>query len=313
LNLIVGGTGFIGGHLAEYFFEQAEISKGIFRKGSHLRIMDQSGIQCLEADLMDRTTLHEPLEGVETVYSLASPTPKDGENQDYLGPNTQGIMNLLAEAKEHGIKRFVHLSTLDVYGLGRHSSIDASSTPSPTHPYQKAKLAADKLVAEFAGANPGIKVRIVRAARAVGARDRTLTVPILRMASQGRILLPAGDSTASFSHPRDIAQALLKAANADGGNGPIIQPVKSFDASPAELAETMAKAVGKNARVKQSGLFSGRTALPDYTVSQLRASLHLEEKDAWKRSGYAPSYGLEKVATEVALWFKKEPWNVEEN
>jgi len=217
LNLIVGGTGFVGGHLAEYFFEQAEISKAISRKGSHLRIIDQSGIQCLEADLMDRATLHEPLDGVETVYRLASPMPRDGENQDYFGPNARGIANLLAEAKEHGIKRFVHLSTLDVYGLDRHSSINARSIPSPTHPYQAGKLAADKLVTGFAEGNPEIKVRIVRAARAVGARDRTLVVPILRMASEGKILLPAGDATASFSHPKDIAQALLKAANVDGG------------------------------------------------------------------------------------------------
>ena len=74
-NLIVGGTGFIGGHLAEYFFKEGEISKGIFRKGSHLRIMDQCGIQCIEADVMDRHTLHEPLDMVDVVYNLASPPP----------------------------------------------------------------------------------------------------------------------------------------------------------------------------------------------------------------------------------------------
>jgi dihydroflavonol-4-reductase len=310
LNLIVGGTGFIGGHLAEYFFEQAEISKGVFRKGSHLRIMDQSGIQCLEADLMDRSTLHEPLEGVEVVYSLASPTPKGGEDQDYVGPNIRGMTNLLAEAREHGVKRFVHLSTLDVYGLERQHSINEGSNPSPTHPYQKAKLAADKLVAKFAEDNPEIKVRIVRAAKAVGARDTTLVVPILRMASEGKILMPSGSATASFSHPKDIAQALLKVATVDGGT--LLQHVKSFDASPGELAGTIAKAAGKNAQIRQSGLFSGRTSLPDYTVSQLKASLHLEEQDSWKTIGYVPSYGLERVGAEVALWCKKEPWSIEE-
>jgi len=78
MNLIVGGTGFIGGHLAEYFFAEGEISKGIFRKGSHLRIMDQCGIQCIEADIMDRHTLHEPLDMVDVVYNLASPPPGRG-------------------------------------------------------------------------------------------------------------------------------------------------------------------------------------------------------------------------------------------
>jgi nucleoside-diphosphate-sugar epimerase len=130
------------------------------------------------------------------------------------------------------------------------------------------------------------------------------------MASEGKILLPAGDATASFSHPKDIAQALLKAANADGGT--LLQQVKSFDASPGQLAETIAKAAGKNAQIRQSGLFSGRTSLPDYTVSQLKASLHLGEQDSWKTIGYVPSYGLEKVGVEVALWCKKEPWSIEE-
>ncbi len=310
MNLIVGGTGFIGGHLAEYFFEQSEISKGIFRKGSHLRIMDQCGVQCLEADLLDRSTLHEPLEGVDTVYNLASPTPKDGDSQDFLRPNTEGTGNLLQEAKEHGTKTFVHLSTLDVYGLEKYASIDKESSPAPNHPYQKAKLAADQLVMEFAKSNPGIKVRVVRAARAVGARDKTLVVPILRMASEGKILLPASGHDASFSHPKDIAQALLKVATSDGGG--TLQLVKSFDSSPVELSETIAKSYGKSVSIKQSGLFSGKTSLPSYSVSQLKASLHLEEQDSWKSIGYTPSYGLEKLGSEVALWCKKEPWNIEE-
>src|SRR5580704_7844247 len=100
MNLIVGGTGFIGGHLAEYFFQEGEISKGVFRKGSHLRILDQCGIQCIEADLLDRGTLHEALDGVNVVYNLASPTPDHEGQGDYLDANTKGLRNLLDEAEE---------------------------------------------------------------------------------------------------------------------------------------------------------------------------------------------------------------------
>ncbi len=310
MNLIIGGTGFVGGHLAEYFFEQAEISKGVFRKGSHLRIMDQCGIQCLEADLLDRNSLHEPLEGVDTVYNLASPTPKDGGGEDYLRPNTDGIRNLLQESKEHGTKTFVHLSTLDIYGLEKHSSIDENDVPAPTHPYQRAKLAADQLVMQFAKSNQQMRVRIVRAARAVGSRDKTLVVPILRMASEGRVILPASSSVGSFSHPKDIAQALLKAANSDGIP---LQLVKSFDCTASELVETIAKSYGKDVSIKRAGLFSGRTSLPSYSAAQLKASLYLKYQESWKAIGFAPSYDLEKLASEVTLWCKKEPWNIEES
>ena len=137
MNLIVGGTGFIGGHLAEYFFQEGEISKGVFRKGSHLRIMDQCGIQILEADLIDKESLHEALEMVNVVYNLASPTPDHEGQGDYLEVNTKGLRNLLEEAEEHGVNDFVHLSTLGRLRLqeeegGREGMSPAGSSPSRT-------------------------------------------------------------------------------------------------------------------------------------------------------------------------------------
>ncbi|HKT21556.1 MAG TPA: hypothetical protein VJR06_02890, partial [Nitrososphaerales archaeon] len=59
----------------EYLFQQGEISKGVFRMGSHLKIMDTNGVQGLEADLTDHHSLHEAMEGVDVVYNLASPMP----------------------------------------------------------------------------------------------------------------------------------------------------------------------------------------------------------------------------------------------
>ena len=58
MNLLVGGTGFVGGHVVEYLFQQGEISRGIFRKGSHLKIMDTNGFLGLVADLLDHHSLH---------------------------------------------------------------------------------------------------------------------------------------------------------------------------------------------------------------------------------------------------------------
>jgi nucleoside-diphosphate-sugar epimerase len=312
MNLIVGGTGFIGGHLAEFFLERGEISKGTFRKGSYLRTMDQCGVQCIEADILDRSSLHEPLEGVETVYNLASPTPKDGAGEDYLRANTDGVRNLFEEAMEHGVKAFVHLSTMDVYGFGKHISIDERTTPAPNHPYHRAKLAADQFLLDIARNNPEMKVRIVRAARAVGARDRTLILPILRMAATGRVILPKDEQLASFSHPKDIAQALLNAANSASEN--VLCLVKSFDSTASELVDAILESFGRKVEVRNQGLFSGKTLLSSYVANQLKTGLHLQEQSSsWAVMGYTPSYSLEKVKDEVAQWCKREPWIIEQN
>src|SRR3989442_8997262 len=210
-NLLLGATGFIGGLVVEYLFKQGEISKGTFRAGSRLKIMDSSGVQGVEADLLDHHSLHEALEGVDTVYSLASPMPDTGA-KGYEALNREGIRNLLEAAREAGVMTFVHLSTLDVYGFKKKNrTLSESSEPQPDHPYQKAKLEADRLLLDFAEKNPSIKVVIVRSSRAIGPRDRTVTLPILKMAEAGAVV-PPPPAFMFFSPPPDAAPAVPKSA-----------------------------------------------------------------------------------------------------
>ena len=77
--------------------------------------MDAAGVQGIEADLLDHHSIHEAMEGTDTVYNLASPMP--GADSDFMKFNTEGILNLLEVATETGVKTFVQLSTLDVCGF----------------------------------------------------------------------------------------------------------------------------------------------------------------------------------------------------
>ncbi len=311
MNLIVGGTGFIGGHLAEYFFQEGEISKGVFRKGSHLKILDQCGIQILEADLLERDSLHEAVDGVNVIYNLASPTPDHEGQGDYFEPNTKGLRNLLEEAEEHGVQDFVHLSTLDVFGFKkkRVGANEVAVEGSPSHPYQKAKLQAEMEIREFSKKGGEMRLKVVRAARATGPRDTTLALPLLRMLEGGSVVLPSGsDSPMSFTHPKDVAKALFRVATT--GEGGKVYQVKSFDATPEELAKGVAVACGKTAQVKREGIFA-KTALPPYTASQLRAGMLLEKQDSWSAISYSPDYDLKRTSAEIAEWRGKEPWLTE--
>jgi nucleoside-diphosphate-sugar epimerase len=266
--------------------------------------MDQCGIQCIEADVMDRHTLHEPLDMVDVVYNLASPPP-GGSAEDYARFNEVALKNLLEEANEHGAKVFVHLSCLDVYGSS--GLIEESTAPRPKDEYQKAKLNAEKIVSDFGREKPDMKVRIIRAARALGPRDTTLTVPLLKMIGQGKVVLPAGGSSPmSFTHPKDIAQSLLKAATYPGDWN--VYLVKSFDATVEDYTLALSNATGKKAEVKTAGLFSGKSLLPQYTVEQVKAGRTLKVQDSWKRISYAPLYTIDKTVEEVSEWYRKEPW-----
>ena len=305
MNLLVGATGFVGGHLVEYLFQQGEISKGTFRKGSHLKIMDTNGVQGLEADLTDHHALHEAMDGVDVVYSLASPMPDS--DPEFRAANTEGVLNLLEAASEAKVRAFVHLSTLDVFGF--ESKEVSDSTPlRPSTDYQKAKAESERLLQEFAKRSSSPRVVIIRAARAVGSRDESLVVPLLKMVEDGRVTLPTGGSM-SFSHPKDIAQMMYKAALGSSESGRVYL-TKSFDSSPDELGRALASAVGRTAEFRREGILSG-SRLPKYAGEQLRASLRIDGQESWNELGYAPTYDLKGTCEEIANWYRKEPWITE--
>lgn len=305
MNLLVGGTGFVGGHVVEYLFQQGEISKGIFRMGSHLKIMDASGVQGVEADLLDHHSLHEGVEGVDVVYNMASPMP--GSDPDFLKVNTEGILNLLEVSAESKVKSFVHLSTLDVYGFGT-KKISSSTPQVPGNEYQKSKAEAERLLVEFSKRNPLPKVFVIRGARAVGSRDESLTIPLLSMLKSGKVVVPSGGPM-SFSHPRDLAQAMYRASTSASPTGSSYL-VKSFDCTPEELGVALALELGVRAEVKKQGLLSG-SKLPAYTAEQLKAAMTIEAQANWGEIGYAPQYTLKSTCEEIAGWSRKEPWAAE--
>jgi len=305
LNLLVGATGFVGGHLVEYLFQQGEISKGIFRKGSYLKIMDASGVQGIEADLLDHHSLHEAMEGVDSVYNLASPMP--GADADFQSTNTEGLLNLLEVAAEAKAKSFVHLSTVDVYGFAA-MRISARDPFRPMDDYQRSKAEAERILQEFSKRNPQPRVTIIRSARAVGSRDESLVVPILRMIEEGKVVLPAGEAM-SFSHPRDIAQAMYKVTLSRAATGSSYL-TKSFDATPEKLALEVAGALGRKVEVRKAGMFSG-SSLPRYTLEQLKASIRMDVQPNWSELGYSPEFDLVKTSEEIVNWYRKEPWVVE--
>jgi dTDP-glucose 4,6-dehydratase len=264
--------------------------------------MDSRGVQAIEADLMDHQSLHEALEGVDTVYNMASPMP--GRAAEFMKVNTEGILNLLEVATEVGVKTVVHLSTVDVCGFGA-GRVPPGAPANPTGDYQKAKAEAERLLAESAKRSPLPRVVVIRSARAFGSRDWSLAAPLLQMIETGKVVLPSAGPM-SFSHPLDVAKAMLVAGTGAVPSGSVFH-VKSFDARPEELARGLVAATGAQADVRKEGLLS-RSQLPAYTLGQLRAGLTVDADPGWKELGYAPGMNLQASCEEVARWYKKEPW-----
>ena len=144
--LIVGGAGVVGRSLLAHL------------SAHRLTILDRvpapSGPAALIiGDATDLETLRTAMQGVDAVIHLAAIVPRgdgvdDGQRiRDAFDVNVTGVYLALRAARERGIRRFVHISTMSVYTDYGRVPIDASAHPDSTEPYGQSKRLAEQLCA----------------------------------------------------------------------------------------------------------------------------------------------------------------------
>lgn len=158
--LVTGGAGFIGSNFVRYMLGQYPIYEIVV-----LDCFTYAGHRTNLADLMDRITLStsdicfEPgvdkaMEGIDAVVHFAAESHVDRSIADtaaFLRTNIIGTDVLLRAAKKHGVKKFLHISTDEVFGSLSldGGSFNEDSPYAPRSPYAASKAASDHLVRAY--------------------------------------------------------------------------------------------------------------------------------------------------------------------
>ncbi len=117
--LITGATGFIGGCLARRLISAGLRPRLLVREPSRLDEEIQAGSELIVGDLADITTLRIAVRNVGTVFHCAANVNLWDTWENYYETNVLGVKRLLLAMEHEGLPRgrFVHLSSVDVYGF----------------------------------------------------------------------------------------------------------------------------------------------------------------------------------------------------
>lgn len=151
-HLIVGGNGFIGGHLAWRLSEN----------GGEVRVYDRSpgklragppGAEYVEGELGNHGLIREALSGVEVVYHFVSTTLPKTSNDDPIydvRSNLVDTIQLLESCVEAGVRKVVFASSGGtVYGPPKMLPITEGHPTTPISSYGIVKLAIEKYLGLF--------------------------------------------------------------------------------------------------------------------------------------------------------------------
>ena len=256
--LVTGGAGFIGSELARQLVERGTnvvaVDNLVNGRRENLDGLDPKRCRLFVADVRDAAAMADAVAGVDVIFHLACLGVRHSihsprENHDVNGTAT---LDLLARARAAGVRRFVYVSSSEVYGTARRVPMDESHTTFPTTVYGASKLAGEGYARAYY-ATYGYPTVVVRPFNAFGPRchhegDSGEVIPkFLLRALAGKPLVVFGDGTQTrdFTFVSDTAAGILAAGFSDAAVGDTINLGSGRAVSINALAQTIGRVTGR--------------------------------------------------------------------
>jgi nucleoside-diphosphate-sugar epimerase len=243
--LITGGSGFIGGRLAERLVEEGYGVRCLVRAASDTSRLEELGVERVLGDLGRVDSLVRAVEGARYVFHCGALVSDWATVGEIRLVNVEGTRHLLEAAAAAGVERFVHLSTTDVYGYPEGTAVDESHTPRRFRNwYAQTKLEAEGEVRRVAEAT-GLKTVILRPATVYGPGSKEVIGEIARAIRGGHMLLiDGGRPVAGLCYVENLIDAALLALIHEGAPGEAFNVTDGLPTTWRQLTDGLADGLG---------------------------------------------------------------------
>ncbi|PTL76170.1 dTDP-glucose 4,6-dehydratase [Vitiosangium sp. GDMCC 1.1324] len=311
--LVTGGCGFIGSNLVRYLRrtrpEWKVVNLDVLTYAGNLESLidleSDRGHVFVRGDISDRELIGKVMRehAIDAVMHLAAESHVD---RSILGPevfvqtNVLGTQRLLEAARQQGVKRFLMVSTDEVYGsLGPTGAFTETSPLQPSSPYSASKTSADLLALAWHHTF-GLDVVVTRCSNNYGCYQfPEKLIPLMVVNALHDKPLPVygdGANVRDWLHVEDHCRALLLALekgragevyNIGGGserkNIEIVKAILSLVGKPESLIRFVKDRPGHDRR---------------YAIDPSKSKAEL---------GWTPAHTFEQGLAETVRWYVDNP------
>ena len=207
--LITGGAGFLGINIVRLL-----LAKG--HKVTSLDLLpfdypERNQITEIIGDIRDRAKVDEAMQGIDIVIHTAAALPLYSK-EDIFSTDIDGSRNVVESAHEHGVKRFIHISSTAVYGVPDHHPLYETDPMVGVGPYGHAKIEAENVCASYR--DKGLVVSIIRPKSFIGPERLGVFALLYDWAKDGKNFpIPGkGDNPYQYLDVEDLCDAIYLCA-----------------------------------------------------------------------------------------------------
>jgi 2-alkyl-3-oxoalkanoate reductase len=225
-DLVTGGTGLLGSHLAERLIVQGRRVRALVRPSSDCRFLQSLGVELVTGDLTDPDSTRRAVEGVDVVYHAAAKVGDWGTWPEFQSGCLDATANLGRASAAAGVRRFLHISSTSAYGHPTEGGppVDESAPLGqniwrPWDYYTWSKVESERLLWEIAQRDR-LPLTVIRPSWLYGERDRTTTARLIDRLQRRHVrLIGRGDNPLSAVYAGTVAHAAILAASDPGSVG----------------------------------------------------------------------------------------------
>lgn len=119
--LIAGATGYLGGYIAKELMKRSYPVRALARNSEKLKQNNIEVTEILQTEITQPDSIKDCCKNIDVVISTVGIT-KQKDGLTFMDVDYQANMNLLQEAKQNGVKKFIYISVLNGENL-RHLKI----------------------------------------------------------------------------------------------------------------------------------------------------------------------------------------------
>ena len=262
-------------------------------------VADSPRYSFVHGDIRDADKLDEVLPGIDAIVHFAAESHVDRSvlnSGPFVETNVVGTQRLLDGALKHGVQRFVHVSTDEVYGSIAEGSWDESRSLEPNSPYSASKAGSDLLARSYFRTH-GMNLSITRCSNNYGPYhfpEKVIPLFVTNLIDDLHVpLYGEGNNIRDWlhvdDHTRGIAMVLTR-----GRAGEIYNIGGGTELTNKELTQLLLDATGKD--------WSYVDRVEDRKGHDLRYSVDIGKIQS--ELGYEPLVPFDQGLAEVVQWFR---------
>ncbi len=309
--LVTGGAGFIGSHfvrmaLARHPGIRVTVLDKLTYAGNLANLADverDPRYRFVKGDIADAAVVDGLLREHDVVANLAAESFVDKSIEDpgqFVLTDMYGTYVLLEAARKHGLKRFLQVSTDEVYGEVLEGEASEDAPIQPRNPYSASKAGADRLAYSYF-TTYGTPVVVTRASNNYGSHQypEKLIPLFVTNALEGQPLpvYGTGTNTRDWMHVEDHCEALLAVLGGEDVEGETFNVGAGNEHTVLQITDLILRHTGRSPdlirHVKDRPGHDRR-----YAVSIARISA---------RFGWQPRHSFDAGLKETVDWYRDHP------